>query len=404
MVATRQMRQRAEPEPEPAPEPAPEPGPGAAAGGPAPARRHYVDLPLSIGRLRVLRGFQVVSWVLALAWLPLVIHPDAGIAMNRKISRDENALSPANPIPLKLSQPDMAPYLDGAARRAVQGAGGGAWFGTQLEELGLAPTEHTFSCGESGPGRGAGATGTNIYAVLRAPHAKGAEAVVLAAPLPRDGQRLLGSAAALALARAAQQGPWMSKSLILLGFDAASCGGPALGAGAAAVEAWVAAYHSAGTDGLTRRGGLIREALVLDVDGSPQGEGEQVFETLTVLHEGYGAAMPNLDMMAAVVLQLQEVMPRKVLHTAAPPHADSVQAWLEVRTPPLFGPAHLCARVIRAEWMLQASEVGGVEAGCATDMVPDARSASGAANAGHERLPWWAGWRCLALALGRLAR
>ena len=51
---------------------------------------------------------------------------------------------------------------------------------------------------------------------------------------------------------------------------------------------------------------------------------------------------------------------------------------------------------------MQASEVGGVEAGCATDMIPDARRASGAASAGHERLPWWAGWRCLAVALGRL--
>jgi len=35
-------------------------------------------------------------------------------------------------------------------------------------------------------------------------------------------------------------------------------------------------------------------------------------------------------------------------------------------------------------------------------MIPDARRASGAASAGHERLPWWAGWRCLAVALGRL--
>jgi len=51
-------------------------------------------------------------------------------------------------------------------------------------------------------------------------------------------------------------------------------------------------------------------------------------------------------MMAAVVLQLQEVMPRKVLHTAAPPHADSIQAWLEVRTPaPLFCQTHQVARL-----------------------------------------------------------
>ena len=34
--------------------------------------------------------------------------------------------------------------------------------------------------------------------------------------------------------------------------------------------------------------------------------------TLSVLHEGWGAAMPNLDMMATVVMQTQEVMPGQV--------------------------------------------------------------------------------------------
>ena len=47
--------------------------------------------------------------------------------------------------------------------------------------------------------------------------------VLLAVPLPRHGTRLLGAATALAVARVASQNSWMSKSVVLLGFDASSC-------------------------------------------------------------------------------------------------------------------------------------------------------------------------------------
>jgi hypothetical protein len=364
---------------------------------PPPEPRPYVDLPISIGRLRVLRGFQAISWALAVLWLYAVIHPDLGLSVQRKIGYDENAVTPTNPIPLAMTDAELGPYLgaDATGEALASAAGAADWFAAQLEGLGLAPTEHSFECDGGGFGR-------NVYAVLRPAYTQGTQALVLAAPLPRRGRRLLGAATALAVARVAAQSSWMSKSVILLGFDASSCGAAnELGAGREAVAAWLDDYHRPG--GLPRHGGLLREALVLDLDGEAlSGSGSEglrggAITTLSVLHEGWGAAMPNLDMMATVVMQTQEVMPSKVMHVGAAPSAETLAEWL-------------------------SETLGGqVQSGCSSDMLPPpmttphlldsagpspppraGRSHSGQ-HAGHERLPWWAGWRCMTSMLLRLA-
>ena len=68
------------------------------------------------------------------------------------------------------------------------------------------------------------------------------------------------------------------------------------------MEAWLEAYHTAA--GLPKHAGLLREALVLDLDGkaAADGDGPEGGFTgdlgwLAVLHEGWGGVMPNLDLM-----------------------------------------------------------------------------------------------------------
>ncbi len=345
--------------------------------------RPYVDLPISIGRLRVLRGFQTLSWALAVVWIFLVIHPDVGLSVQRKISYDENAVSPANPLPVSMTQDVLAPYLEVRVGETLASAetSEADWFAEALQKLGLAPTEHRFDCPGGGHGR-------SIYAVLRPAYTQGTEALVLAVPLPRHGTRLLGAAAALGVARRALLSTWMSKSIILLGFDASSCSsGRAaneLGAGREAVEAWLDDYYRPG--GLPRHGGLLREAIVLDIDSKASGS---ALATLSVLHEGWGAAMPNLDMMATVVMQMQEAVPNIVTHVGAPTSANTLSEWLT------------------------GTVDGQVQHGCSTDMLPGkavphlldtfASPPQPSRIAGHERMPWWAGWRCLMAALLRTA-
>lgn len=119
----------------------------------AASARPYVDLPISIGRLRVLRGFQTLSWALAVVWIFVIIHPDLGLAVQRKISYDENAVSPANPLPVTMTQEHLAPYLTAAVGEALGSAtkSEADWFADSLTELGLAPTEHLFDCAGGGP-------------------------------------------------------------------------------------------------------------------------------------------------------------------------------------------------------------------------------------------------------------
>ena len=55
----------------------------------------------------------------------------------------------------------------------------------------------------------------------------------------------------LAVARVASQNSWMSKSVVLLGFDASSCksaraANDELGAGREAIEAWLDDYYRPG--------------------------------------------------------------------------------------------------------------------------------------------------------------
>ena len=351
-----------------------------------PSARPYVDLPISIGRLRVLRGFQTLSWALAVVWIFVVIHPDLGLSVQRKISYDENAVSPTNPLPVSMTEEHLAPFLQAEVGEALtSGTKSEAdWFANSLTELGLAPTEHIFECAGGGYGR-------SVYAVLRPAYTQGTEALVLATPLPRRGSRLLGATTALAVARVASESAWMSKSIVLLGFDAISCDSgrteTELSAGREAVEAWLDDYYRPG--GLPRHGGLLREAVVLDLDSK-----SGTLATMSVLHEGWGAAMPNLDMVATVVMQMQEVLPNIVLHVGAPASANSLSEWLA------------------------AAVAGQVRPGCSTDMLAPPktvphfldtvasppRNAHGSTSvAGHEHLPWWAGWRCLVSAWLRVA-
>jgi hypothetical protein len=193
------------------------------------------------------------------------------------------------------------------------------WFGGQLGALGLRAVTHEFACTAGGRASGqAGSppppprTGRNVYAVVRAAHSSaGAEAVVLGLPLPARGRRAAGAAVALSVVGAVLRGRYASKSVVVVGYDA-HCDQPATGAevgeimppGFAALEAWLRDYLQPGR--LPVHGGLLREAVLLDVDGSPS---KGAISHLSMAHEGYRTLMPNLDLVAAVVTQLQEQLP-----------------------------------------------------------------------------------------------
>eukprot|EP01047_Picozoa_sp_COSAG01_P016365 COSAG01_NODE_836_length_13206_cov_139.627375_18_plen_371_part_00 len=196
------------------------------------------------------------------------------------------------------------------------------WFGGQLGALGLRAVTHEFACTAGGRASGqAGSppppprTGRNVYAVVRAAHSSaGAEAVVLGLPLPARGRRAAGAAVALSVVGAVLRGRYASKSVVVVGYDAhCDQDQPAAGAevgeiimppGLAALEAWLRDYLQPGR--LPVHGGLLREAVLLDVDGSPS---KGAISHLSMAHEGYRTLMPNLDLVAAVVTQLQEQLP-----------------------------------------------------------------------------------------------
>ena len=293
--------------------------------------RPYVDLPISLGRLRTLRGAQLLSWLVAVCWMFGVTHP-GGFNVAQTLKQDENALSPASPVPVTIGDADLQPHLVDYGRSVTEASEATEsmansstveWFGAQLESLGLVPTYHDFQCAPTG--EGSGSWGRNVYSVLRAAHTKGIEAIVLAVPLPSHGKRLGGAAIALGLARAMLRGRWLSKSVILVGFDAGACirgssgaVAPLLPPGHDALHAWLRSYISTG--GLPVHGGLIREAIILDIDSATGASGiERLSGGARLAHEGHGGRMPNLDMIAAVTVQFQEATGGHVpLFMAAP--------------------------------------------------------------------------------------
>jgi hypothetical protein len=79
-------------------------GSGTAEQEPAPATalpppRPYVDLPISLGRLRTLRGWQVISWVLAVGWVLGVTHPSI-----IDVSQSTPPATPFHPAPNTLDR------------------------------------------------------------------------------------------------------------------------------------------------------------------------------------------------------------------------------------------------------------------------------------------------------------
>eukprot|EP01047_Picozoa_sp_COSAG01_P016366 COSAG01_NODE_836_length_13206_cov_139.627375_19_plen_117_part_00 len=64
-----------------------------------PPPRPYVDLPISLGRLRTLRGWQVISWVLAVGWVLGVTHPSI-----IDVSQSTPPATPFHPAPNTLGR------------------------------------------------------------------------------------------------------------------------------------------------------------------------------------------------------------------------------------------------------------------------------------------------------------
>ena len=311
--------------------------------------RPYVDIPISIGRLRVLRGFQLVAWAVGVAWVfALALH--SGLPAQRGISEDENALVPVPPMRTGMSQADVETVVaafksfdvDGAAANST--TAGADWFADTLQNvLGLKTVDHHFLCA------GGQRRCRNVHSVLRSPHALGSESIVLAIPLPAaGGRRHFGAAVGLSVLRSLQRQGRLSRSVILLGYDAAAdlpaaaSGGSGLtelefGGGSLALDAWLQTYFAErgqpaaagdmsglGFGSMHGRAGVIRQALVLDLDSHGSfaeyasiGTGLRVTE-LAVAHEGWATRMPNMDYVISVLQQLQGKLPRTPTYLAHP--------------------------------------------------------------------------------------
>ncbi|KAI0807330.1 Gaa1-domain-containing protein [Fomes fomentarius] len=138
--------------------------------------------------------------------------------------------------------------------------------------------------------------GTNSYAVLQAPRASGAEAIVISAPWRSrtgDGDgtlNLRGVATLLALAPFLKKYSLWSKDLIFVISDGYLDG----------MHAWVTTYHGAAhpnlwTEPLSLSSGVIWTAINIDYPGHS-------FSHLGIFFEGLNGRLPNQDLLNSVSL------------------------------------------------------------------------------------------------------
>lgn len=248
-----------------------------------------------------------------------------GPPFSRGVYVDENALQPGQ---VKRAWDwDDVHYADRASdaleafARANDTAGRIAYLCTELERLGLEThtQNYTFHVPHGAPIRG-----TNVYARMRAPRIDGREATVLAAswlsrwkdprangtglPYTAPGSvravNVRGVAITLALARRLSMSAYWSKDLFVVLSDGLLDG----------MQAWATTYFAKPqptlvADEVFSGGAQIWNAVALDYPADS-------YSSLSLLHEGRDAQLPNLDTLNSVTHILQGLYfePRMGLH------------------------------------------------------------------------------------------
>jgi len=233
--------------------------------------------------------YQALSWLaflLGLVFLLVLPHP----LYNEKTYFSENALLPGLVTNHFSEEAAARSFLTSLKEESSNLS---PWLMAQLRGLGLEVHEHTFSLNY--PLSNRTFSGTNIYAILRAPKAASTEALVLSAPLrppssPHQDTHA-GIAILLAAAKHFRSQIYWAKDIIFLLTEHEFLG----------MQAWLEAYHgvTAGEEGvleageLPARAGSIQAAINLELaTPSPT--------HLNVKVLGMNGQLPNLDLVNLV--------------------------------------------------------------------------------------------------------
>ena len=251
------------------------------------------------------RHYQPLSWlcyILGLALLLLLPHP----LYNNKTYFSENALLPGL-VTSHYDQDRAAQAYHSALQEENQKYPGHApfpWLEAQFRQLGLEVHHQPFSVAYP-LAQGRNFTGTNVYAILRAPKASSTEALVLCAPHrpPNSPHQSTdaGIAVLLSVAKFFRSQIYWAKDIIFLVTEHEFLG----------TQAWLEGYHGVSygkgvlTPGpLPARAGSIQAAVNLEIPTE--------FPThINVKVLGLNGQLPNLDLVNLV----NRLVQREGMHT-----------------------------------------------------------------------------------------
>lgn len=166
-------------------------------------------------------------------------------------------------------------------------------------------------------------TGSNVYAILRAPRAPSTEALLLSTTFSSDGSQNLPSISLIiSLAKYFSLKNYWAKDIIFLVSDQALIG----------TQAWLNAYHDVRSDGVLEHepligtSGPIQAAVNLELDS-------HLISLIDIKIEGLNGQLPNLDLFnVAVELSTRESL-TPTLHQQSHPYAGpELDVWQQYAT------------------------------------------------------------------------
>lgn len=243
----------------------------------------------------VLKSYRPLGILLYLgAFVAILIVSSNQFSANTYIS--ENALLPGLVDRQYKSAHDVAGYSEHLdTLKDLEGGIPSAWLEEKFQEIGLDTYSQNFSVSHPFQEADGKLTGTNVFAILRAPRIAGTEAVVFSVPY-RQGQTEIdlgstshGIALMFSLAKLFIQQTYWSKDIIFLIVDKENIG----------AQAWLEAYHEVSSDYIHRsplhgRSGAVMAAVNLELP-------DKRVDHLDIRIEGLNGQLPNLDLFNMVV-------------------------------------------------------------------------------------------------------
>lgn len=245
--------------------------------------------------LEVLLYIAGVASLLVLAFTPL----------NEKTYFSENALLPGLVERKYLNDQSVKDYAKELTRLGAVDNGKGPipedWLKAQFMDLGLDvfsqnfTVQHPFNVKAKGTQESGAVSGTNVYAILRAPRIASTEAIVITVPY-RNKEAEAGRARThygiglmLSLANFFSKNTFWSKDIIFVVVDKEEVG----------MQAWLAGYHDSHSEYLSTslmlgRSGSIIAAINLEL-------GSEFTDHIDLKIEGVNGQLPNMDLFNLAV-------------------------------------------------------------------------------------------------------